>query len=151
MKLVTGISTTLMKETLCRWCCFCGIRKWSERPPTHLNSVELSIQFTLEREKDTNLPFFHSNVCWAEQRSLENRVYHKPTHTDKYLASESHHPIWHKQSVTKNLLNNIDSKAEKRKYFIDILKVNGYIKTFLRNCTADEKEPTTGFAVIPYI
>ena len=120
-------------------------------PPTHLNSVELSIQFTLEREKDTNLPFFHSNVCWAEQRSLENSVYHKPTHTDKYLASESHHPIWHKQSVTKNLLNNIDSKAEKRKYFIDILKVNGYTKTFLRNCTPDEKEPTTGFAVIPYI
>ena len=85
------------------------------------------------------------------KRSLENSVYHKPTHTDKYLAFESHHPIWHKQSVTKNLLNNIDSKAEKRKYFIDILKVNGYTKTFLRNCTPDEKEPTTGFAVIPYI
>ena len=42
---------------------------------------------------------------------------------------------------------------------IYVLKVNGYTKTFLRNCqepvttsdTADEKEPATSFAVIPYI
>ena len=38
-------------------------------------------------------------------------------------------------------------------------KANGYIKTFLLNCqkpvitssTPDEREPATGFAVIPYI
>ena len=42
---------------------------------------------------------------------------------------------------------------------IYVLKVNGYTKTFLRNCqepvttsdAADEKEPATSFAVIPYI
>lgn len=42
---------------------------------------------------------------------------------------------------------------------IYVLKVNGYTKTYLRNCqepvttsdTADEKEPATSFAVIRYI
>ena len=77
-------------------------------------------------------------------------IINQPTPTNTSLSNLTT-LFWHKQSVTKNLLNNIDSKAEKRKYFIDILKINGYTKTFLRNCTPDEKEPTTGFAVIPYI
>ena len=41
----------------------------------------------------------------------------------------------------------------------NVLKANGYTKTFLRNCqkpvtnssALDEREPATGFAVIPYI
>ena len=50
-------------------------------------------------------------------------------------------------------------KAEERKCVSNVLKANGYTKTFLRNCrrpvttssTPDEREPATGFAVIPYI
>ena len=57
------------------------------------------------------------------------------------------------------LLSSPDSKAEERKYVSNVLKANGYTKTFLRNCrrpvttssTPDEREPATGFAVIPYI
>ena len=53
----------------------------------------------------------------------------------------------------------LDSKAEERKCVSNILKANGYTKTFLRNCkkpvttsnTSDEREPATGFAVIPHI
>ena len=48
---------------------------------------------------------------------------------------------------------------EERRYVSNVLKANGYTKTFLRNCqkpgttssTRDEREPATGFAVIPYI
>ena len=132
---------------------------------SHLNSIVLPIQFTLEREKDK---FFllDFNVCRAEQGNSEKNVYRKPTHTDKYLAFDSHHPICHKKSLAKTLLrradclpSSLDSKAEERKYVSNVLKANGYTKTFLRNCqkpvtnsnALDEREPATGFAVIPYI
>ena len=57
------------------------------------------------------------------------------------------------------LPSSLDSKAEERKYVSNVLKANGYTKTFLRNCqkpvtnsnALDEREPATGFAVIPYI
>ena len=85
---------------------------------------------------------------------------------DKCLAFDSHHPICHKKSVAKTLLrradclpSSLDSKAEERKYVSNVLKANGYTKTFLRNCqkpvttsnALDEREPANGFAVIPYI
>ena len=138
----------------------------AERLLSHLNSVEPSIQFILEREKDRHLPFLDLNVSRGVQGNLETSVYRKPTHTDKYLAFDSHHPICHKKSVAKTLLrradclpSSLDSKAEERKYVSNVLKANGYTKTFLRNCqkpvttssTPDEREPATGFAVIPYI
>ena len=100
------------------------------------------------------------------QGNLETSVCRKLTHTDKYLAFDSHHPICHEKSVSKTLLrradcpsSSLDSKAEERKYVSNVLKANGYTKTFLRNCqkpvttsnTSDEREPATGFAVIPHI
>ena len=137
----------------------------AERLLSHLNSVEPSIQFTLEREKDRHLPFLDWKVSRGVQGNLETSVFRKPTHTDKYLAFDSHHPISHKKSVAKTLLrwadclpSSLDSKAEERKCVSNVLKANGYTKTFLRNCqkpvttssTLDEREATTGFAVIPY-
>ena len=69
---------------------------------SHLNSVEPSIQFTVEREKDRRLSFLDLNVYRTDHVNLETGVYRKPTHTDKYLAFDSHHPICHK----KHLINN---------------------------------------------
>ena len=112
------------------------------------------------------MPFLDFKVSRGVQGNLETSIYRKPTHTDKYLAFDSHHPICHKKSVVKTLLrradclpSSLDSKAEERKYVSNVLKANGYTKTFLRNCqkpvttgsTPDEREPATGFAVIPYI
>ena len=86
-----------------------------------------------------------------------------PTPTNTSL---SHYPICHKKSVAKTLLRRadclpspLDSKAEERKYVSNVLKANGYTKTFFRNCqkpvtisdTFDERELATDFAVIPYI
>ena len=103
-------------------------------------SVEPSIQFTLEREKDRHSPFFDLNVCRAEQGNLKTSVYRKPTHANKYLASDSHHSIRHKKSLKvltqEGWLSNILDwfKAEERKDVSEVLKVNGYTNTFLRNC-----------------
>ena len=65
--------------------------------------MEPSIQFTLEREKDRHSPFFDLNVCRAEQGNLKTSVYRKPTHANKYLASDSHHSIRHKKSYYQRL------------------------------------------------
>ena len=96
---------------------------------SHLNSGEPPIQFTVEREKDRRLSL------------LDLNVYRKPTHTDKYLAFHSHHPICHRKSVTKTLFmrpeclpSSSDSMAFERKYIIDVLKENNYLKDFLQNC-----------------
>ena len=77
----------------------------------------------------------------AEQGNLEIGFYHKPTRTDGYLAFDSHPPICRKNSVAKTVRrradgppSSFDSKAEERKYVSDVLKVNGYTNTFLRNC-----------------
>ena len=137
----------------------------AERLLSHLNSVEPSIQFILEREKDRHLPFLDWKVSRGVQGNLETSVFRKPTHTYKYLAFDSHHPISHKKSVAKTLLkradcqpSSLDSKAEERKCVSNVLKANGYTKTFLRNwqkpvttsSTLDEREAATGFVVIPY-
>ena len=58
----------------------------AERLLSHLNSVELSIQFTLEREKDRHLPFLYLNVSRGVQGNLETSVYRKPNHTDTSLS-----------------------------------------------------------------
>ena len=80
----------------------------AERLLSHFNSVEPSIQFTLEREKDIHLPFLDLNVSRGVRENLETKVYRKLTHTDKYLAFDSHHPICHKKSVAKTLLRRAD-------------------------------------------
>ena len=103
-----------------------------------MNSVEPSIQFTLEREKDRHFPFLDLNVSRGVQGNLETSVYRKSTHTNKYLAFNSHHPVCRKKSVAKTLLkrveylpSSLDSKAEEKKHVSNVLKANGYTKTCL--------------------
>ena len=97
------------------------------RDISHLNSVEPSIQFTIERENDRRLSFLDLNVYRTHRGNLETSVYRKPTHTNKYLAFDSHHPICHKKSVTRTLLtradclpSSCDSRAKERKYVFDV-------------------------------
>ena len=58
----------------------------AERLLSHLNSVEPSIQLTLEREKDRHLPFLDLNVYIGEQGNLETSVYRKPTRKNISLS-----------------------------------------------------------------
>ena len=51
----------------------------------HLNSIQPSIQFTVERETDGKLPFLDTCVQRTTDGKLEAVVYRKPTHTDKYI------------------------------------------------------------------
>ena len=134
----------------------------------HLNSIEPSIQFTVERETNGDLAFLDLNVYRTIEGKLETAVHRKPTHTDKYLSYNSHHPVSHKKSVAKTLLqraehlpSNSDSQANEREYVLNILRENNYPKDFLKNClnpsacrNQNNSEGDTsikGYAVVPYI
>ena len=46
----------------------------------HVNSIRLSIQFTMEKEQDNKLPFLNVLVACTEQ-GFRPSVYHKPIFT----------------------------------------------------------------------
>ena len=58
----------------------------------HLNNHQPSIRFTMKTEKDNKLAFLDTAVLREPDGCLTTNVYRKPTHTDQYLAYDSHHP-----------------------------------------------------------
>jgi hypothetical protein len=108
------------------------------------------------------------NVHRTVEGKLETDVYRKPTHTDKYLSYDSHHPVSHKRSVAKTLLqraeslpSNSDSQANEREYVLNILGENDYPKRFLNDClrspvcrnqnNSEGDTSVKGYAIVPYI
>ncbi|XP_068707805.1 uncharacterized protein [Montipora foliosa] len=58
----------------------------------HLNNQQPSIRFTMETGNDYKLAFLDTAVSREPEGRLTTSVYRKPTHTDQYLAYDSHHP-----------------------------------------------------------
>ena len=75
----------------------------------HLNSIDRNIQFTVEKESDGQLPFLDVLVTREEDGTISTSVYRKPTHTDQYLAFESHHPMGHKRAVVRTLMHRAEA------------------------------------------
>ena len=50
-----------------------------------LNGIEDSIQFTVEVENDSKLPFLDVLLHHEQDGSITTMVYRKPSHTDMYL------------------------------------------------------------------
>ena len=106
----------------------------------HLNSVNPNIQFTKEVELGNRLSFLDTTttrLCGCIQVS----VYRKPTHTDKYLDYNSHHPSQHKRSVINTLLHmaqeipSTDAEwSRERKHVIKVLRDKNYPMSFIRSC-----------------
>ena len=70
----------------------------------HINSVDPSIQFTTEEQKeDGSMPFLDILVTPQEDGTLTSKVYRKPTHTDQYLQWDSHHNLACKYGVINTL------------------------------------------------
>ena len=70
----------------------------------NLNSIEPTIQFTIETEVEGTLPFLDTLVTRYTDGSLTMSVFRKKTHTDRYLDFDYHHPLAHKIAVARTLL-----------------------------------------------
>ena len=99
----------------------------------HINQVDDNIKFTQEMSRDNMLPFLDTKTIVGNDGSIEFEVYRKPTHTDQYLAFDSHHPLEHKLSVIKTLFHRADSivtsdtaKRDEQKHLRGALAKCGY-------------------------
>ena len=75
----------------------------------HLNNQQPSIRFTMETEKDNKLAFLDTAVLREPDGHLTTSIYRKPTHTDQYLAYDSHHP----QSVKRGIIKCLHERAKR--------------------------------------
>ena len=75
----------------------------------YLNNKQPSIRFTMETENDNKLAFLDTAVSRETDGRLITSVYRKPTHTDQYLAYDSHHP----QSVKRGIVNCLYERTKR--------------------------------------
>ena len=79
-------------------------QKHQEEFLQHINTVDPSIQFTVEEAKeDGPIPFLDTIIRPEEDGRFTIGVYRKPTHTDLYLPWDSNHNIAAKYSVINTL------------------------------------------------
>ena len=82
---------------------------------THLNSMDSNIPFTTEDPRpDGSLPFLDILITPDKYGRLHTTVYRKPTHTDQYLHSDSHHTISSKYSVVGTLHHRANTICSNR-------------------------------------
>jgi len=102
---------------------------------THLNQIDKTgnIKFTYETESDNQIPFLDTLIVKKQNGSIKLLVYRKKTHTDQYLHFTSHHPLQHKLSVIKTLMDRKDKvitdpqdKQQEEEKIKEALKLCGY-------------------------
>ena len=131
----------------------------------HLNNQQPTIHFTMETDKDNSIPFLDTSVIRDSNGLLTTSVYRKPTHTDQYLAYDSHHPQSVKRGIVKclydrakHLITKPSVISEEKKHLSSVLVSNGYPSSFIRKLVKTTRptannEPTQEFkstAVLPY-
>ena len=119
----------------------------------------------METEKNNKIAFLDNLVTRELDGKLHKSVYRKPTHTDQYLAYDSHHPRSVKLDIVKclhdraeRIITKPSGTAQEKKNLSTVLVANGYSQSFLQKVTktrnpAPERK-TAEFkpsAVLPYI
>ena len=135
----------------------------------HINSVDKNIHFTREDVKGNCLPFLDCEVHIDKDRSLHIGVYRKPTHTDKYLLFDSHHPLELKLGVIRTLQHRADNvptstqaRNKEHKHLREALTTCGYPSwAFVKTATVarkntkkdgeEKKKTRRNNIVIPYV
>ena len=163
--IILYIHCTFVLEKVCGYTCTAIHPDKIDEFHQHLNSIEPSIQFTCDVEKNNQLPFLDVLMKREEDGSISTSVYRKPSHTDQYLQYSSHHPLSHKLSVIKTLFSRADvlssdalEKTSEDLHITDALIENGYPRNLVQNTYRQQnrmterttEQPSTK-VIIPYI
>ena len=71
----------------------------------HLNTIENSIKFTIEKEADHTLPFLDTIVRRNQRGKFSTSVYRKPTNSNRYLNFRSDRPSFGTQTIRCTITN----------------------------------------------
>jgi hypothetical protein len=74
----------------------------------HLNRLRSSLQFTMEIELDSVIPFLDVLII-RKRTALAAKIYRKPTQTSRYLNSISNHPPHVKMGIIQSLHNRVST------------------------------------------
>ncbi|BHF81339.1 hypothetical protein SprV_0702446900 [Sparganum proliferum] len=106
-----------------------------------LNSIFPDIQFTMEEVNNNQLPFLDVNVARTVSGRIRKTVYRKATNTRRIVQFRINHPIGHKRICVRTLFQRVQShcrdddwKKEEAKYLHSLFTVNGYPRSFIREC-----------------
>ena len=117
-------------------------------------------------DEGEKISFLDTNCKIGPEGNVEVNVHRKATHTNKYLAFDSHNPAEHKRAVVISLMNraseilsNTSGKEIEKQRVMRDLEINGYPSSFIkRTCepqpAVNEKEngnQQKTFAIIPYV
>ena len=90
----------------------------------------------------TNIAFLDTLVTREPDGKLHTSVYRKPTHTDQYLAYDSHHPQSVKRGIVKclhdrakRIITKPSGTAQEKKHLSTVLVANGYPSPLLQKVT----------------
>ena len=97
----------------------------------HINRQNLYIKFTNDPEKDGKRSLLDTLAKRQSDWSLQVTVYRKPTHTEQYIAFDSHHPLEHKLIVVRILIQRTERVVSKPEDRDSELK---QVKTALKRC-----------------
>ena len=127
----------------------------------HLNSIESTINFTVEVESENKIAFLDTEITQQDNGSLSTAVYRKKAYTDQYLSFHSHHSISHKIAVVNTLYSRAESicstEQELEKERNHVKKVLRYPERILAARTRKkedkkkDKETPKCTIVIPYV
>ena len=104
-----------------------------EKLTEFLNSLDAtgSRKFTYEVEQGGKLPFLDILLERTDSGGLKLCIYRKPTHTDQYLNFSSHHPVEHKLSVVRTLLERSQQLVTVSQ---DKIQEDAHVEVALRAC-----------------
>ena len=111
----------------------------------------------METENDYKLAFLDTAVSREPDGRLTTSAYRKPTHTDQYLAYNSHHPQSVKRGIVKclyELAKRLVTKpsviSKEKKHLSSVLVSNYYPLSFLQTITKTRKPSSSAEPKIEY-